>query len=285
MAQVTKHGERIKVWRPQGFEEVELECFENLKDLVLEPFVLHGYDITVMLEGDCKLGYAGENYQWENANNLFMVQHPNEVGTLDTRSERCMSGWTLRLFPKAMTSLLNDLEQADGPIYFPEMTAANALNAPLASLLKETMLSFDEPSGHLERESRLFGLLYSVLKHCSDSPPPEMKLGNEHRAVSLVKEVVQAHVEQELRLGHLAQLTNLSKFYLTRVFKRDVGLSPHEYQTGLRVHRAKDRLAKGERAADVAFDLGFADQAHLTRTFKRYTQTTPGRFQKLSLAG
>ena len=165
------------------------------------------------------------------------------------------------------------------------MTAANALNAPLASLLKETMLSFDEPSGHLERESRLFGLLYSVLKHCSDSPPPEMKLGKEHKAVSLVKEVVQAHVEQELRLGHLAQLTQLSRFYLTRVFKRDVGMSPHEYQMGLRVHHAKNKLAKGERAADVAFDLGFADQAHLTRTFKRYTQTTPGRFQKLSLAG
>ena len=274
----------VKVWRPQGFAGVEVECFDNLSDLVLEPFVLHGYDITVMLEGDCKLGYAGENYQWENANNLFMVQHPNEVGTLDTRSERCMSVWTLRLFPEAMTSLRSSLGQADKPIYFPEMTAADALNGPLASLLKETIRSFDLPSSTLERETRLVGLTHAVLTHCSDSPSPELTLGKEHRAVSLVEEVVQTHFEQELRLEHLAQLTDLSTFYLLRVFKRDVGLSPHEYQMGLRIHQAKGKLARGKKIVDVACDVGFSDQAHLTRTFKAYTQTTPGRFRRDSLA-
>ncbi len=282
---VTQPGERIKVWRPQGFAGVEVECFENSKDLVLEPFVLQSYDITVVLQGDCKLGFAGETYRWENVNHLFLAQYPNEGCTLDTRSERHMSVWTLRLFPEAMTSLLGSLGQADKPIYFPEMTAADALNAPLASLLKETVGSFDEPAGHLERETRLIGLIHAVLTHCADTPPPEVKLGKEHKAVTLVKEVVQAHVEQELRLEHLAQITDLSKHYLLRVFMRDVGLSPHEYQMGLRVNRSKYLLAKGEKPAEVALDLGFSDQAHLTRTFKRYTRTTPGRFRKLSLAG
>lgn len=68
--------------------------------------------------------------------------------------------------------------------------------------------------------------MHTVLKHCSDSPPPDLKLGKEHKAVALVK---------------------------------DVGISPHKYQTGLRINLAKDRLAKGADIVDVAISLGFSD--------------------------
>ena len=277
--------ERIKVWRPQEFAGVEVECFDNLSDLVIEPSIMQGYEFTVVIQGSSKLRYAGQNYRYKDVDHLFIAQHPDEVISADARGTQNLSAWTLRLFPEAMTSLRSSLGQADKPIYFPEMTAEDALNGPLASLLKETIVSFDLPSSTLERETRLVGLTHAVLTHCSDSPPPELTLGKEHKAVSLVKEVVQAHFEQELRLEHLAQLTDLSTFYLLRVFKRDVGLSPHEYQTGLRVHQAKGKLARGEKIIDVAYEVGFSDQAHLTRTFKDHTQTTPGRFQRWSLAG
>ena len=284
MTRAAQPQERIKVWRPQGFEGVELEFFENLPDLVVEPFVMQGYELTVALQGEAKVRYAGQNYRWENFKDIFLAQHPDEIFAGDGGSGQPTSVWTLRLFPEGMSSLLHDLGQADRPLYFPEMTAPDALNGPLAALLKETMCSFDVPSSHIERESRLLGLAYAVLKHCSDTPPSDLKLGKEHKAVRLVKEVAQAHYAQELKLDYLAQLAGLSKFYLTRVFQRDMGISPHEYQMGVRIHHAKGKLARGEKPAEVAFDLGFSDQAHLTRTFKKYTQTTPGRFQRFSLA-
>ena len=274
---------RIKVWRPQGFAGVEVEFFENLKDLVIKPFVLQGYELTIVLHGNPKLRFAGESYRWENVDYLFLAQHPNEIFSGDARGEQTLSVWTLRLFPEAMTSLLADLGQANTPVYFPQMTAADTLNGPLASLLEETMLSFDQASSHLERECKLLSLLHAVLKHCSDSPPPEVKLGQEHRAVSLVKEVLHAHPELDVTLDDLSSVTKLSKYHLTRVFQRDVGVSPHKYQTGLRVNRAKDRLVQGAELVDVALELNFSDQAHFTRTFKAYTQTTPGRFRRDSL--
>ena len=72
------------------------------------------------------------------------------------------------------------------------MLASEEVNNVLARLVVETVQAFDRPVTHLERESRLIGLTYAVLKHCSDSPPPEEKLGKEHKAVSLVKEVLHA---------------------------------------------------------------------------------------------
>ena len=136
---------------------------------------------------------------------------------------------------------------------------------------------------HWNVSLKLLGLLHAVLKHCSDSPPPEVKLGREHKAVSLVKEVLHAHPELDVTLDDLGSVANLSKYHLTRVFQRDVGISPHKYQTGLRVNRAKDRLVQGAELVDVALELNFSDQAHFTRTFKAYTQTTPGYFRRDSL--
>ena len=128
------------------------------------------------------------------------------------------------------------------------------------------------------------GLLHATLKHCSTSVNLEQALGKEPRAVAVVKDALHAAPEVDVTLDDLAALTGLNKFYLNRVFSKEVGVSPHQYQLGLKVQRAKDKLAKGEEIADVAFDLGFSDQAHLTRTFKRFTLTTPGRFQTHTLS-
>ena len=111
----------------------------------------------------------------------------------------------------------------------------------------------------------------------------ERKLGREHRAVRLVREVLELHPEHDNTLSELAALTQLNQHYLYRVFQRDVGLSPHSYQTSLRVHRVKDLLAAGVSIAQASLELGFTDQSHLTRVFKKYMTTTPGQFQRDSL--
>ena len=141
------------------------------------------------------------------------------------------------------------------------------------------------PTSHLEREASLLGYIHMVLEHCSDTPPPEKRLGQEHKAVALVKEVLQTHSERDNTLGELATLTSLNKHYLYRVFCRDVGLSPHSYQTSVRVHRVKDLLVTGVSIAQASLETGFTDQSHLTRVFKKYTQVTPGQFQRDSAEG
>jgi AraC-like DNA-binding protein len=50
---------------------------------------------------------------------------------------------------------------------------------------------------------------------------------------------------------------------------------------GRRVERARQLLLAGHPAADVAVEVGFYDQAHLTRHFRKHTATTPGRFARV----
>jgi AraC-like DNA-binding protein len=63
-----------------------------------------------------------------------------------------------------------------------------------------------------------------------------------------------------------------------RCFTRTFGIAPHQYVVARRIDAARGRLLDGEPIALVAAGIGFYDQAHFTRQFKRHVGTTPGRY-------
>ena len=69
---------------------------------------------------------------------------------------------------------------------------------------------------------------------------------------------------------------------LARAFTETFAITPHAYVTGRRLEAARGRILDGQPLADVAADLGFVDQAHLTRRFRQFLGTTPGRFGRSS---
>lgn len=80
-------------------------------------------------------------------------------------------------------------------------------------------------------------------------------------------------------LAHLAQLAGMSRYQLIRAFRAATGMTPHAYQLNLGVNRARDGLQAGGALADIACELGFADQSHLQRVFKAHAAITPGRYR------
>jgi AraC-like DNA-binding protein len=65
---------------------------------------------------------------------------------------------------------------------------------------------------------------------------------------------------------------------LARTFGETFAITPHAYVTGRRLEEARRRILDGQPLVDVAAEVGFADQAHLTRRFRQFLGTTPGRF-------
>ncbi len=80
-------------------------------------------------------------------------------------------------------------------------------------------------------------------------------------------------------LNELALRTGLSRYQLIRTFRAVTGLTPHAWQLNERINFARRRLLCGDELADLAHNLGFADQAHFQRVFKAYTGVTPGSFR------
>ena len=82
-------------------------------------------------------------------------------------------------------------------------------------------------------------------------------------------------------IAELARVVNLSPYYLTRLFKQEVGMSPHAYINQLRINRAGDLIQQGESLLGIAYELGFADQSHFSKTFLKLTGMSPIRFNQV----
>lgn len=112
------------------------------------------------------------------------------------------------------------------------------------------------------------------------SSTPVGPVANRRRIVDDVRQAI--HDDPRRSLGELAALVGLSPYHLSRTFRRTCGLTISRYRTRLRVRRALERFADGERdIGRLAADLGFADQAHLTRVMRGETGHTPGRAREL----
>ncbi|HNB54854.1 MAG TPA: AraC family transcriptional regulator, partial [Anaerolineales bacterium] len=92
-----------------------------------------------------------------------------------------------------------------------------------------------------------------------------------------VKDHIQEHLNHDLTLQELAAIAGLSASYFSRQFKDTIGLSPHQYVIRMRVQRAEYLLQDGKLTiAEIARRVGFADQSHLSRHFRRLIGRTPG---------
>ncbi|HJQ40166.1 MAG TPA: AraC family transcriptional regulator [Thermoanaerobaculia bacterium] len=92
-----------------------------------------------------------------------------------------------------------------------------------------------------------------------------------------VVEYLHANIEREIRTNELARVAGMSRFRLTRQFRRAFGLPLHAYHVHLKLETSK-RLLREESIADVAARLGFCDQSHFHRRFKGAFGMTPAQW-------
>ncbi|WP_321852445.1 AraC family transcriptional regulator [Burkholderia diffusa] len=94
-------------------------------------------------------------------------------------------------------------------------------------------------------------------------------------AIGDVLRTIDASFAQALNLDTLAAVAGLSVSRFTARFRGEVGLSPHRYLCLVRVRRAQDLLRAGLAPSVVATEVGFFDQSHLCRHFRRVLGITP----------
>ncbi|HTZ80000.1 MAG TPA: AraC family transcriptional regulator [Stellaceae bacterium] len=97
-------------------------------------------------------------------------------------------------------------------------------------------------------------------------------------AIRTALRFMEANFAEPLSLAQLARMSNLSVFRFATVFRREMGLPPHQYLCRLRISHAQSLLRLGTSPAIAAMESGFFDQSHLCRHFKRVCGVTPGQF-------
>jgi AraC family transcriptional regulator len=95
-----------------------------------------------------------------------------------------------------------------------------------------------------------------------------------------VRQTVVSRFRERLSLASLAAAAGVHPTHLARAFRRHYGCTIGELQRELRVEYAMQRMSAGDTPGTVAADAGFADQSHLTRTFRALAGNTPAAFRR-----
>jgi AraC-like DNA-binding protein len=157
---------------------------------------------------------------------------------------------------------------------------AHRLSPRLAARLHALLLSLREPSSAMQLQTRAAQVI--------DAAIPELLQGQLRAADSdrgrakaeMIRECLMDAEGPTLDLDAIALHAGLNRFQVLRTFTRYYGVPPHAYQIHHRIARAKVLLEAGHSPSTVALKLGFADQSHMTRLFRRIWGVAPGRYAK-----
>ena len=139
-------------------------------------------------------------------------------------------------------------------------------------------------NGPLYVEALGTALSHRIMREFGAAPPPAAtnrggpELG---RAIELIHQ----EYYRAISLDELAGLTGLSRAQFIRRFRAAFGKAPHAYLIDYRIAIARQRLstAKSVSFADLALELGFADQSHFHRHFRALTGASPAAFRRSQL--
>ncbi len=266
--------ETVKLWR---MPHLNMELLRAR--YITQSFSRHSheqYAIGVIETGALEFYYRGENVIAPQGNINLCI--PGEVHTGHAAGEK---GWTYRMFyfdPHLLQQIA--VETGRRPHDVPFFRTGVIQDPQLAAAIRRLHIAFEtQDTPLLEQESRLLWILAQMIIRHADDPPRSQPATKEPQVVARIKAFIQANYARNFSIDELAQLTFLNPYHLIHVFSKTTGLPPHGYLRQVRVHRAKERLARGESIAQTAQATGFTDQSHLNRWFKRLLGITPGQYR------
>jgi AraC family transcriptional regulator len=113
------------------------------------------------------------------------------------------------------------------------------------------------------------------------SARPALERGLTRRALLQARAFMERNLGRGLTLGDIAKAACVSRFHFARLFRVSTGHSPMRYLLKLRIERAKVLLTRtDDPVSAIANGLGFCDQSHFTRVFRRCVGLTPGQFAR-----
>ena len=204
--------------------------------------------------GDCFYTKPGTMHQMEVSDGAYLLQYIA----------------LLKIDPVADHELAEDLDTSVG-----EGRILRLGDRYHASFAQISLLSLsDDPRLRRAATARMEAFLYDMMVGV-----PSAHVN--HPAVERALEFMRSHVDVAFDLDDLVAGIGLDKSYFIRLFKKSIGVPPMKYATNLKMSAASDLLrTTSEPLATVAARVGFDDEYHFAKRFKKWSGMAPGRYRK-----
>ncbi|MBP2630458.1 MAG: transcriptional regulator, AraC family [Firmicutes bacterium] len=159
--------------------------------------------------------------------------------------------------------------------------AIKNLNAASINQIKSFFSFLESKASPLEKETMLITTLTDIFSFTNTALYPTIN-SNCNDTVYSLHNYLEKHYLENITLDEMTDLSGITKYHLIRLFQKSYAMTPHAYLMQLRINHAQMMLKKGKDIAYVAYEVGFYDQSHFSKSFKEYCGVTPYLYQKLN---
>jgi transcriptional regulator GlxA family with amidase domain len=158
--------------------------------------------------------------------------------------------------------------------------------ADLSERLRDLNVQVQLLDEHLSGATSLAAQIAAFLDSRSAQPRSDreelsLRGGLAPGALRRVRDYIELAIAQKLESKDLAKLAGLSDCHFSRAFRQSLGVPPHRYVMTRRVAIAARLIQQTDRSlTEIALEVGFSDQSHLTRVFTRMKGETPGLYRR-----
>ncbi|MFI8483163.1 AraC family ligand binding domain-containing protein [Pseudomonas sp. NPDC078700] len=233
------------------------------------------YHIGLLLRGQHRYVCQGERQQATVGDALLMAPEQIHDGASLTGE-----GYRIRVLaldPERLEQASRSLSETRQGT--PRLTSSSLRNIQLQQQLGNLHASLVNGDSTLAQESYLLNMLATLLDVGSTLRIKDQDQGFERHTWARLREWLESRLDQPPSLEELAAFCDLSPWQTLRRFSRHCGLPPHQWLTQLRLERALPRVLRGDPLTEIALQLGFYDQAHFSRLFRRTYGLPPARLR------
>lgn len=259
-------GDVIRAWKPR---------LPGVREVLHARFGEHAYprhthdDWTVFLVDDGAVRYDLDRHERRAAPRMVSMLPP---GVAHDGRPATPRGYRKRVLYVDTTVLPESLIGA-------AVDRSALVDAALVAEISAIHDAIACPDDVLEAETR-FELAMAAIRRRLGRPDPAPTASTQRRAADDLRAALDARLFEPVTLAEAAGKAGWGPAHAAHAFAATFGIAPHAYVLGRRLDAARDRILAGQPLATVATDLGFFDQAHLTRHFRRFLGTTPRRFAR-----
>jgi len=208
-----------------------------------------------------------------------MVLHPDEAHDGHAQTDGGFSYRMIYVEPALIGDAARALCGRVTPLPFLSEPVSDS--CALAEVVQDAFVGFPNALGDLAANDVVLGVARALLSHDRARRPGATRGALDLPMLARARAYLDAEWGRVVRSAELEVVTGLSRYGLARQFRRAYGPSPYRYLLMRRLDRARAALRGDQGLADLAAELGFADQAHFSRVFKAAFGVSPARHRAL----
>lgn len=260
-------------WRDDALDFIEARSIEDGSSVHYDRHSHETFSIGAITAGSC-IYLNGSTRQRISAGSVVLM-NPGDAHACNPIGDERWSYRMLHIDVPWLATIQQDVGITRDR-FLPFLTAATTQPALYAGLNRLYDVLMDGNAEALEKHEAALTFMTAAQLALVSREEPEICTS---RGIARAAEFIRDNFKRPLSLREISSAADLSSSYLVRAFKREYAMTPHAYVVNCRIEFSKAQLRKGLPIAAVAHDAGFADQAHLQRTFKRIVAATPAQYR------